>query len=341
MSLLPAPHPPPAPGPARRLWHGFSLLIGLVIISTLISLIDWAHFLATLRQLSAGTLAALTGVYLLLNGFRVLRFQALLTEPAPARWLYPIGLYHNLLVRVLPFKLGELAHVLLLRRHLGFSAEAGLSSLLGARLLELMVILLVGAVSLPLAGDLFAGQQALQAFFIAGSVIIGLPALYWAGPLLRRLAHGLRRVPLPLLPALAPRLERLAAGFDLLRQPRRFARAFAWSVCTYSCSFLLNAILLQAAGVPLPLPLLVVIVTLGMFASAFPFNISGFGMVEMSWTFALTTLAGYDSGTAAAIGLLLNGVPLLITLVCGLLGRVWLRLSAGDSVAGTIHHDPL
>jgi glycosyltransferase 2 family protein len=315
-------------------WRGISLLAGIFIVLLVFGLMDWQAFAERLNQLSLIEIMAAAGVYLLLNLFRCLRYQALLsaTYAAPLRWLFPISLYHNFLVRVLPFKLGELTYIVLIQRYLRIPVEAGLSSLFGSRILELLVIVLVGLGSLFIAGDIFAGQQTLQLIFLVIFIGVGIPSIYFAGSLLRFAASIITRLPVSFAQVIASRVAKLAVEFDTLRQPRRFGQAFFWSFFTYSASFGANWVLLHALNIEMSLALAVLVITLGMFASAFPFNVSGFGMVEISWTFGLTTLLGYSAGEAASIGLLLNGFQIVCAVFYGVIGWLWLRwLSQADA----------
>jgi glycosyltransferase 2 family protein len=272
--------------PVKTLWRVLTFLIGCAIVVFLITIIDWQKFSEGIRQLSPGTLLALAIVFLLLNFFRSMRYRALLTgRDMPLRWLYPIGLYHNMLVRLLPFKLGELSYVVLLRSYLNIPADEGISSLAGSRILELLVIVVVGAISLLRAGELFAGQENLEVVFIALVVFTGIPGFYFAGTLIRAGTQLLRRLPFKWLDAVCGWLDKVAAQFDRFRHPAVFARAFFWSFFTYSCSFGMNWLVLQSLNIRLDFATLVVVITMGMFAGAFPFNVSGFGMFEVSWTF--------------------------------------------------------
>jgi hypothetical protein len=121
-------------------------------------------------------------------------------------------------------------------------------------------------------------------------------------------------------------LARLASELDALRLPGRFAVAFFWSFFTYGSSFATNALLLNGLGVALPPGALVAVISLGMFATAFPFNISGFGMVEWSLAVGLVHLAGLGAGEAAALALFVNGFQQVCALVSGFAG--WLALQA-------------
>src|SRR5689334_7234366 len=96
----------------KWLWRLVTIIIALLIISLIVSVIDWNVFFTTLSHLSPISILIVAGIYLLLNLFRCLRYKALLGRPdLPLSLFFPIGLYHNFLVRILPFKLGEVWYV--------------------------------------------------------------------------------------------------------------------------------------------------------------------------------------------------------------------------------------
>jgi glycosyltransferase 2 family protein len=311
----------------KWLWRLATIIIALLIISLIVSVIDWNVFFTTLSHLSPLSILIVAGIYLLLNLFRCLRYKALLGRPdLPLSLFFPIGLYHNFLVRILPFKLGEVWYVVLIRRYFGLSVEEGVGSLFASRMLELFIIVLVGSAALLTSGSVLEGQSTLQMLFIIVIFGAGIPGLYFAGLILRAIAGLMTRIPIAFVQRVAPMVQKLAAEFDRLRHPRVFLGGLFWSFFTYGCSFAANGILLAATGIQLQPAKLILAVTLGMFASAFPFNIAGFGMVEVSWTFALTTLLGLSVGEAASTGLLLNSFQIMTSIVYGIIAYLMLEV---------------
>jgi uncharacterized protein (TIRG00374 family) len=310
--------------PRKLLWRGVSLLIAFTLIGLMLSLIDWSAFWDVLSRLSPTSLITVFLIYMLLNFFRSLRYIALLDrDNVPLHIVYPIALYHNFLVRLLPFKLGEFAYIVLMRNRLNIPVKEGVSSLLGSRLLELLIVILVFAVSLLFSGGIMANQQVLAVILGIGSIVGGIVSFYYAGLIIRAATTVMRRlIKLNPVNSFANKLDSLAAEFDRIRHPKIFARALIWSCFTYACSFSVNAILLWAVGLDVDPVTWIVLVSLGMFATGVPFNISGFGAVELSWTFGLTTFAGYAAGEATSIGLMLNGYQLICAALSGLIGYV-------------------
>ena len=142
---------------------------------------------------------------------------------------------------------------------------------------------MVFASSVPASADELAAQRDELTLAIAFTFAIGLIGLYFGGSVIRAIQQAAQ----PILAAterrrpafasgLNQRLRHLADDMDRIRQPRLFFTALFTTCFTYSSSFLTNFILLRALGVDVELPVFIAIISLGMFASAFPFTVSGF-----------------------------------------------------------------
>lgn len=319
-----------------------SVLITVGLLADLVGRVNWAEFDQLLARVTLTSWIGALLAYLTLNLFRALRFRILLDKrDSPWRVLLPITLYHNFLVRALPFKLGELSYIVLLRSRLNYTMEAGLSSLFGARVLELLIIVTVFAASIPASAEQLAAQRDELSLIIAMTFALGVIGLYYGGGIIRRVQGALQ----PLLQraerrrpgiggATNLRLRQLAAEMDRIRQPRLFLTALFTTCFTYTSSFLTNYILLRALGVDANLPAFIAIISLGMFASAFPFTVSGFGVVEAAWLFGLTQFAAMPEADAAAAGFLLHGFQIFAAAVYGLLGYLLIHISAPQPAGG-------
>jgi uncharacterized protein (TIRG00374 family) len=272
--------------------------------------------------------------YVALNVFRAIRFRSLLDKAdAPLKLLIPITLYHNFLVRILPFKLGELSYIVLLRTRLNYSMQEGVSSLFGARILELLIIIMVFASSILLSADHFQAQRNALLLIISLVFVGSVLGLYFAGTVIRiairifdSIMSRLVKEPIALIAKLEVKALEIANEFDRIRSPRLFLTALFISIFTYASSFMTNYILLVAVGLQADLPTVVTIISVGMFASAFPFSVSGFGVVELSWYFGLTQFAGYSESEATSIGFLLHGFQVISAAILGLVGYILIQL---------------
>lgn len=306
----------------KWIWRGVSLLIALALVGYMLSQIEWDDFIGVVGRLSVASISASFLMYLALNLFRSWRYIALLdNHELDVRQVYPISLYHNFFVRLLPFKLGEVVYIILMRNRLSVRAREGISSLFGSRLLELLVIVLVAAVSLLLSGSIFEGNMIMLAGLVIACIVGGLAGFYYSGGIIRLSMRVVRRLfKSAVVHKLAEKFDGLADQLDKLHEPKIFLRGLFWSIFTYGSSFGVIAILLYSVGVIVDPFTLVMIVSLGMFATAFPFSLSGFGAVELSLALGLTTFLGYDLSLAVSIGLMINGLQLIYAAASGFVG---------------------
>lgn len=302
-------------------------IIGILYLALVLSQVNWPQFVVFWQHIPFVYLACAFIAYTALNGFRTLRYVTFLSKPrVPLHELFFIGVYHNFLVRVLPFKLGEATYVVLLQQRLKRTYSEGISSLIAARLFELFMIIAVLGITVLLDMSEAALSQAMPQLFALFAMGIALVVgFYWSGTILRWLLRYLGR-------AMPTTLNNAATNFadnlERLREPSRFTRGLVWSLGTYVASFTTNALLLSGLTVEMSLFHLVLAVSIGMFATAFPFNISGFGTVELGWVFALTTFSGYGVAEAATVGLFLNMFQVVCAAALGFVGWIYLSYTA-------------
>ena len=314
-------------------WKIIGLAISLVLAVFLLTQLDLQQFAHIARSVSVVSLLMALGCYLLLNVFRLIRFQELLNiGDIPFSIFYPIVLYHNFLVRTLPFKTGELSYIVLLRQHLNQPVRAGVSSLVTSRLFELFMVIIVGGGALLLASNQLDLPPALAVVIVIGGAAALLSSLYFSGPLLRLAIQVLNQFPVlkqrnSLLGSLTEKLTGLAESFDQVRQPRIFRNTLIISALTYSMSTCFNLVLLYAIGTNISFGVLIGIISIVMLTDALPLaTISGLGMVEGGWTFGFVAFAGMPVDQAASLGFFLHACQLLAAAGTGILGYAWLQI---------------
>jgi uncharacterized protein (TIRG00374 family) len=322
----------------QLIWRGLSIVVTVVLLAYLINNIDTSEFRLLLEKVTGISLVGALASYLSLNIFRAIRFRVLLDKSeTPLRVLIPITLYHNFLVRLLPFKLGELSYIVLLRNRLNYSMESGVSSLFGARILELLIIVVVFAFGIVLSGEQFAAQRNSLLILVAVIFVGSVVSLYFAGTIIRvmlrvmnSLVNKMTSSPIALVNTINHKLHEMAIEFDRIRNAKLFVSALLITCLTYTTSFMTNYILLTAVGLQreqIGLPIIITIISIGMFTSAFPFSVSGFGIVELGWFFGLTTFAGFSESLAASTGILLHGFQVGAATLYGIIGYALIHMT--------------
>jgi len=299
--------------------------ISLVIIIVLIVLIDWQAFTTALSQLSLMHILLAGAMYTLLNLFRSFRYQALLPQSVPLLHIFNISLYHNFLVRILPFKLGELTYVFYMHRLEDVPYEDTASSLGASRLLELVIIMIVASVAIVVNISNMADNMTALIIPMLIMVMMLLALMYYSGAIIAWTVNHLPSA-LPLHDKITSLGLRISDSLTHLQNRRIFLVGIFSSCFTYSCSFGVNLILLNGVGIEMTWADLILVISLGMFATAVPFNISGFGSIELGWALGLTTFANLTLGDATAVGLVLNGFQILVASLLGILAYIfWIR----------------
>lgn len=326
----------------RILWTSLNLFVSVFLVWWLLKYVDLGRFVVMAERVPLRIILAAFGVYLFLNFCRALRFRLLLDQKQlPLRVFFPVILYYNFLTRTLPFMAGEISYVALLRRYLGQRASEGVSSLMTARLFDLLLVIVGG-----LAGVLSVGMIALDisvsivalllALFIGLAVII-----YFAGFVSRCLVRWWQRLVkagpwrrLRLLNLIGEKLGEIPCQLDRIRRPALFWKALVLSVLIYGSSLGFNMLLLFGVGIRDNFGILLLVVTGVMVASCFPFSFSGFGVIEGGWTVGLTAFAGLHIDQAVSAGFFIHGAQIVMYILAGIIGLILLlRIPHFDSVS--------
>lgn len=309
------------------------LVVSISIAVYLLLQIDRQQFMTMVGDLSFTVLLGAFGIYMILNFFRAMRFSVLLGgEGISAVRLYPIALFHNFLVRILPFKTGELSYIVMTRHYLHRSLVEGVGSLVSARLFDLLVVIsgfTVGMLTLVTSST----DHTLALLFIPLLALCAL-ILYFAAPLIRKLStleryvlKASNRQNSRLVLWLDRKLIMLAEHLERIHTPRLFVILIALSVCNYLCSASFNLLLMNGLGIRAPFGTLVVIVSIAMFAEALPFSVAGLGLVEGGWTLGLVTFAGLSTSEAVSVAFFLHACQLIAVALSGVIGYVLLHSS--------------
>jgi uncharacterized membrane protein YbhN (UPF0104 family) len=323
----------------NRRWH---VALAVCISALLIAALVESANLATLWPRVAHAdrvwtvVAAACAVAVLL--FRGLRF-ATFTQVAPLNAVIGAIGVQNLILRVTPLRLGELALPVVLTRFGESELRTGIA-LVRVRLVELAIVLATGiaAASARLGPERARG---LVAAAMALAFVIG--SLAFLSPLLGAVSEVLERTL-----ARFPRLERLREPLSRLAQAlseeaatpaRRRATFFAASAAVTTGQYAMLGALARAFGLPIDVMDALVAVSIAQVASAIPLATVGtVGTYEMGWTLGFVAI-GVPFDDAVATGVATQLVTLafaaLLALPCWSLLR-----RARDSGSTTVALSP-
>ncbi|HEV2012751.1 MAG TPA: lysylphosphatidylglycerol synthase transmembrane domain-containing protein [Candidatus Dormibacteraeota bacterium] len=289
---------------------------------------------AAIRRASPGwiVLAELAYVaFLLLRGWRwqlILRASAPHAGFADATAVTAIGFAIN---SVSPFKLGELLRIGAIAPRVGIGiGEAG-ATVVVERVLDVLALLViaVGAAAVSGAGSNSFGLWSGVLVIAAISVVIGVVAYLMvtypeaALTLIERIA---RRLP----PRVGTFVDRFGAsvlkGFASLRSPRRLAATGALSILVWLCIIVGLGAFFRALTSQLSLPTLVLACTIFVVSQAISITPGSVGTYEGFFLLVLGTFGARPAALVTAVAVLSHVGNIVVLLVAGAAGALWLRL---------------
>jgi uncharacterized membrane protein YbhN (UPF0104 family) len=317
-----------------RRWFGWvvSLAITVALLTYFFRGIDPGAIVQTARGARPAPFFAFLAILTTGMALRAARFWILLGRVVPFHLVLGITAVRNLLVDLLPARLGELSYVYLVTARANRPLEDGVATMAIAFLLDLVALapLVLGA--LFLVGG---GQAVSPALAVAVSValaIVGIAAVLSAGAVARRAGEWTRRaVSSARGQALSGRLHALADRFDRARREGVLLPAFALSVLVrlakYGSAYCLVLSLLLPMGYrmeDLAIPRIFLGSVAAELAAALPVHgLAGFGTYEAAWALTLEEL-GYPREHAVISGLLAHAITQAVEYVFGGLALIWL-----------------
>ena len=309
-----------------------SIVVAAVLLAYFLRGIDGARLYQTARNASPGPFVAFLVLFATGVAARTTRFWVLLARSVPFRTVFGITLVRNLLVDLLPARLGELSYVYLVTTKGRRPVEEGVATMAVAFLLDLVALS-----PLVLAALLIVGGGSLIPVWIAWTVSGllaggGIVAVALAGPLARILSGRLDKAGAAgWRAAAATRLRTLSASLDRAKRQGVLLPAMFLSLvvrlCKYGSAYCLVLSLMVPLGYSMA-ELGVLRIFLGSIAAevaaSLPIHgLAGFGTYEAAWTLTLEEL-GYPRDHAVISGLLAHAITQGIEYVFGGAAIVWL-----------------
>ena len=298
------------------------LLISIVAIGFLLQLVDWQEVIEALRGIEITGLLPAIIFYVLGNAFRALTWMTLLQNKAPYRRVFVTLNEGYLLNNILPFRLGELARVLLLSQSARLSPLFVLSTIIIERAYDIALAAGLLLATLPLViGMKNASMVAITAL---GLVLVGLVTLF----LLAR-NRGVLKAKLgkasdthdSFRQRFINRMDSFIDGLGVLIRPGQFFLSLLFIIISWSFGVLEIHFLLNNGDTQAPLwwtGFVLGVVSLGI---AIPSAPAQLGVYEVAMVGALTLL-GYPAGQALAVALVAHLIHIGFTGVVGTLGLI-------------------
>ena len=300
--------------------------LSALIIGALFAPVDASSAWSCLTDADPRWLAVAVGVIFVILPVRGWRAAILLGDSDRHRSIAIMGL-QGVLIRVLPFRGGDLMVPLMYRRYADRAPEQILALLIWVRFVDLWVI----AGAFALAAGLHATASPALAQGLAIPLFCALAAVTlafgrWFGWAVRAVTWLSERVGLAGIGPVRWSLDKLGGARTAMRAlgPARVSAVVALSVVVWTLRYTVSAFVLLAFGVDAAIEDIALAVSVAQFATALPVATVGtIGTWEAGWVagFRLAGL-GHDEALVTA----LVGQFLSLTVIAGLGLGCWLWL---------------
>lgn len=264
---------------------------------------------------------------------RTVRF-VLIAPRTPYLTMLAIASVHNLLLRLLPMRTGDLSYAFLVRR----AGTAGLGeSLLGLlllRALDATAVVALFCAFLGLSQGTYLGDRRLGILVAALAAAAGLALVFLLGRLLRLSLRAARRLAGALGVERRPGIERILASIE--RAIEAFSRIGPWttlklagaSMLLWLLTFGVFFVIMRAFSTPVGVAQTVLGSTAAVVTGFLPIGgIGSFGTLEAGWALGFV-LVGLDRELAVATGFGVSIATFTYCALFGLLGWIGLTLLA-------------
>ena len=316
--------------PHRWLRWVLGIALSLLLVALLLANVDILTMLQMLMSVDSEWLLFAFLLLLANKIARAIRFLVL-TESPSGELLQMTAVVSALSLAnyIMPARTGELSYLYLVRKSQGIGIGTGLTSLLIARLLDLLAI----AWLFILMSGIWLGQLPIRAqgylllaIFIMTAISIAVVILIILRGQLRKL--GIRFLEsrwldwLPWRSRMIKLMGEVERGLDTVRSVKQLGELTVLSVLAWLCMFGLNHTLLLALDVHVAFWQTVVGSTFGALSSMLPISTVGsLGTLEAGWTGGFL-LVGMDAQTAIASGFAVHILSFAYTMIFGLIGLI-------------------
>jgi len=290
------------------------IIVTIVLLGAILSQVDYRMIGLFFHRASLGVILLAFGLYILTYFLRAWRWRVLMGLPLPFISLFHIVCLHTLANNLFPFRTGELTFPYFLKRFHHVELPSSLSSLLLARVSDMLALGLffmtaLVAVGLPEEKDLFP------------LVILLLMALLLLSPgIMARFLSLL--APLPPFKKHGTSVEALSRELKDQWKGKRAIKANILSLSIWGVKFLAFLLLIKEMTKTVGFPLTYWKVVLGTSASELTtvlpiHSIGGLGTYEAGWIGAFI-LMGMARKTALTTAFLFHLVLLFSSVILGL-----------------------
>lgn len=315
-----------------------SAILTIALLAYLLLNLDWAALQAAFASLHATWLALALFIYFVNILFRALRFKFLVYSRAvTVRELLPIVSLHSMFIYLMPAKSGDVSFIFLSKGRLKTSLVEGAAALLAARFYDFIVVALLLALALALAGDQIPTTllQASLAFCVAVLITAAGVLLFLRSPLSSREMVTKNRFISRVLAA----WKKFVAGLREIQSRGGHTRIGLLTLGIWLCQYTITYSITRSLGYEISLYHISIIMLIMVPLTLLPLQgFANIGTHELGWTSAFL-LFGYSYDAALAIAASSHFFLLAFVLFYGTLSLIALRFIEPQEKANEIPLD--
>lgn len=297
------------------------IVISLIALAVLIVLVDGKQVAAAFKQINILVVAPLSLLLAFALLSRAYAWRVILKEKITLLQSFLIINAGYLVNTILPFRLGELARVFLLRPS-GFGFWSAVPTILAERIFDLGFALSLFFIGLPFALDF--SQNVFSLYLLAGFAVLGMAILILLVKNKEKVYQWLENLNFlgdKFKSRLINLVQSVLSSLDTLSDPFQFFRVFIGMTLSWGLSLVFQYLLLKAF-VPEANFIMAIFaigaVAIGISIPSSPGNI---GLYEASITLALSAF-GIDRSVAFSYALTSHMINLTVTTIFGSFGLV-------------------
>jgi len=253
--------------------------------------------------------------------FRALRFKITLNTKLKLTKLFHVVSIHTVMNNLMPARLGELSYIYLAKKQ-GIKGTTAISSLIAARVFDLIVISLIFLVSVILIKkhSQMAGVIYLILLLLALLLLFLVISIILKHKVLRMLNYIARKLNIKRAKAIKYILIKLSEAskdLDRIKSKKILLLVFFSSIAVWICQFLTLYLIVISSGVRIGLLFLIVSITFSTLSTILPiYSPGGFGTIEGSWALGLVIL-GVSKEIAISTGFFQHIILIIFFAVLG------------------------
>ena len=306
-------------------------LVTIVLIGILLSQIEISSVWSTLRSVNPIFLLIGFVLYVLVFVLRAIRMNIILEGKVSVRNLLQILFVHNLFNNLIPARVGELSYVYFLKEKENLPINYGLSSLMVARIFDLLGIAFLFIISFFLVGDL---SQFITLCLMLVGVLVGLIFLM----LTLLLVYNKRFLSFIETVASKTHLDRIKytqlalekgeetlENFKIIKSGYVIIVSFVISVMIWILASMMTHIFLMEMEIYLSIWKILIASGIMVITTILPIHsVGGFGTIESIWTATYVAL-GVSTHMAISSGFGIHLILVMYFLILGGIGLLMIK----------------